>query len=402
MCYLAHPEGGGDAYMTLKRCHPGAREALAHERSIAPPHLALPRSVAQSDESLHPIHLPVWTGKKDDLGMTANRPGAGMRSTTKRSFLKALLASPLLTTASAAQANRPLRVGYIVNGPDKSIFEERFELGMRENGYVLGQNLTIDYRHQLRPDHDLRDVMQQFIAARVDAIVVATRGGVLAARAATTTIPIIFGATRDAVQEGLVQSLARPEANVTGQSFHAGELSAKRVQLMRDAFPQASKFAVIYNIYYPSQIQIDEAARAQAALGVELVFRGIAVPEGLDEAFGALKHEGVAALFVVSDVSTITSRFRIGEVALRHGMPMMMSNKRYLTGGALMSYGPDISEGFRRAARQVVRAANGTPVNHLPVENPTHFELVVDLRAARALGAEIAPAILDRADEVIE
>jgi putative ABC transport system substrate-binding protein len=273
---------------------------------------------------------------------------------------------------------------------------------MRENGYVLGQNLTIDYRHQLRPDHDLRDVMQQFIAARVDAIVVATRGGVLAARAATTTIPIIFGATRDAVQDGLVQSLARPEANVTGQSFHAGELSAKRVQLMRDAFPQASKFAVIYNIYYPSQIQIDEAARAQAALGVELVFRGIAVPEGLDEAFGALKHEGVAALFVVSDVSTITSRFRIGEVALRHGMPMMMSNKRYLTGGALMSYGPDISEGFRRAARQVVRAANGTPVNHLPVENPTHFELVVDLRAARALGAEIAPAVLDRADEVIE
>ena len=105
MCYLAHPEGGGDANMTLKRCHPGAREALAHERSIAPPHLALPRSVAQSDESLHPIHLPVWTGKKDDLGMTANRPGAGMRSTPKRSFLKALLASPLLTTASAAQAN---------------------------------------------------------------------------------------------------------------------------------------------------------------------------------------------------------------------------------------------------------------------------------------------------------
>ena len=145
--------------------------------------------------------------------MTANRPGAEIRGTPKRSFLKALLASPLLATASAAQANRPLRVGYIVNGPDKSIFEERFELGMRENGYVLGQNLTIDYRHQLRPDHDLRDVMQQFIAARVDAIVVATRGGVLAARAATTTIPIIFGATRDAVQDGLVQSLARPEAS---------------------------------------------------------------------------------------------------------------------------------------------------------------------------------------------
>jgi putative ABC transport system substrate-binding protein len=236
----------------------------------------------------------------------------------------------------------------------------------------------------------------------VYAIVASTGGGVLAARAATTTIPIIFGATRDAIQDGLVQSLARPEANVTGQSFHAGELSAKRVQLMRDAFPQANRFAAIFNIYYPSPIQIDEASRAQATLGIELVLRGIAVPEELDDAFAALAHGGVAALFVVSDVSTITNRVRLGEVALKHRMPMMLSNRRYLTGGGLMSYGPDISEGFRRAARQVVRAANGTPISHLPVENPTHFEFVIDMRAARALGIQIAPAVLDRADELIE
>ncbi|WP_372623565.1 ABC transporter substrate-binding protein [Falsiroseomonas sp.] len=314
----------------------------------------------------------------------------------------AFLASPLLHGLSAAASGRPLRVGYVVNGPERTIFEEKFELGMRENGYMVGRNLTIDYRHQLRPDHDLRDVMKSFVAARVDAIVASTRGGVLAARAATTTIPIIFGATRDAIQDGLVQSLARPEANVTGQSFHAGELSAKRVQLMRDAFPQAGRFAVIFNTYYPSQIQIDEAWRAQAALGIDLVFRGIAVPEGLDDAFAALKRDGVAATFVVSDVSTITSRVRLGEVAIRHGMPLMLSNKRYLTGGGLMSYGPDISEGFRRAARQVVRAANGTPISHLPVENPTRFEFVIDLRAARALGIEIPPSILDRADEIVE
>lgn len=126
------------------------------------------------------------------------------------------------------------------------------------------------------------------------------------------------------------------------------------------------------------------------------------MPEGLDDAFAALKDDGVAALFVVSDVSTITDRVRIGQVALKHRMPMMMSNRRYLTGGGRMSYGPDISEGFRRAARQVVRAANGTPVSHLPVENPTHFEFLIDLRAARALGVEIAPSVFDRADEVIE
>jgi len=328
-------------------------------------------------------------------------PGAA-RALARRSCVAALVMSALLGHPGAAQANRPLRIGYVVNGPEHSIFEAQFERGMRENGYILGQNLTIDYRHQRRPDHDLSDVMRHFVASRVDAIVVATRGGVLAARAATTTIPIIFGATRDAVQDGLVQSISWPEANVTGQSFHAGELSAKRVQLMRDAFPRERRFAVVFNLYYPSQIQIDEASRAQAALGIDLVFRGIAVPEGLDEAFAAVKRDGVAAIFVVSDVSTITSRFRIGETALRHRLPMMMSNRRYLTGGALMSYGPDISEGFRRAARQVVRAATGTPINHLPVENPTHFELVVDLRAARAMGVEIAGPVVDRADEVIE
>lgn len=318
----------------------------------------------------------------------------------------ALSATPLVDFSAWAQApaggSRPLRIGYVVNGPDKTIFEEKFELGMRENGYVSGQNLTIDYRHQLRPDHDLRDVMKSFVESKVDAIVASTRGGVLAAKAATTTIPIIFGATRDAVQDGLVQNVARPEGNVTGQSFHAGDLSTKRVQLMRDVFPQANKFGVVFNVYYPSQIQIDEASRTQPALGIQLVFKGIAVPEGLEDAFVALKRDGVAALFVVSDVSTISNRSRIGEVAIKHRMPMIMSNRRYLTGGGLMSYGPDISEGFRRAARQVVRAANGTPISQLPVENPTHFELVIDLRAARALEVEIEPSLLARADEVIE
>jgi putative ABC transport system substrate-binding protein len=320
----------------------------------------------------------------------------------RRTVLAGLAAMSVPAAPARAQPLRPLRVGYIVNGPERTIFEEKFELGMRENGYVLGRNLTIDYRYQLRPDHDLSEVMRELVAARVDAIVCSTRGGVLAARAATTTIPIVFGATRDAIQDGLVQSLARPEANITGQSFHAGELSAKRVQLLREAFPRERRFAVIFNVYYPSQIQIEEAARAQAALGIDLIFRGIPVPEGLEEAFAGLKRDGVAALFVVSDVSTITNRVRLGEVAMANRMPMMMSNKRYLAGGALMSYGPDISEGFRRAARQVVRAANGTPISYLPVENPIQFEFVIDLRVARALGVEITPNMLARADEVIE
>jgi putative ABC transport system substrate-binding protein len=314
-----------------------------------------------------------------------------------------LFAALLLSAGNAvADALKPLRIGYIVNGPERSVFEEQFELGLRDNGYVPGRNVVIDYRHHLRPDQELGAVMAGFVEAKVDAILVSTRNAALAAKAATSQIPIIFGATRDAVQDGLVTSLARPEANLTGQSFHAGELSAKRIQLMREAFPQARKFGVIWNVFYPSPLQIEEARRAETLLGIELVMRGVEVPSGLDDAFRQMKAEGVAAIFVVSDVTTITNRVSIGEAARKQLLPLMMSNKRYLTGNNLMSYGPDISEGFRRAARQLVRAANGTPVSELPVEQPTRFELFIDMRAARLLGVDVPVSLISRADEVIE
>jgi putative ABC transport system substrate-binding protein len=324
-------------------------------------------------------------------------------ATNRRAVLTGVAA--LLVTgrgSDAAETSRPLRIGYVVSGPARSVFEDQFELGLRDNGYAPGRNVTIDYRFQARPDLDVAGVMAEFVAARVDAIFVSNRNAALAARAATSTIPIIFGATRDAIQDGLVQSLARPEANVTGQSFHAGELSAKRVQLMRESFPSEGKFGVVYNLYYPSPTQLAEAMRARDLLGVELVPRGLRVPHEIDEAFRDMKAERVAAIFVVSDLTTITNRLHINEAAIRHNMPLMLSNKRYLTGGGLMSYGPDISEGFRRAARQLVRAANGTPIGELPVENPTRFEFYIDARAARAIGVELPLAMLARADEVIE
>lgn len=317
-------------------------------------------------------------------------------------FLMAVALVGIPAFGAMAESPRPLRIGYIVNGPERSIFEEQFELGLRDNGYIPGRNIAIDYRHHLRPDQDLKEVMASFVEAKVDAILVSTRNAALTAKASTTQIPIIFGATRDAVQDGLVTSLSRPEANLTGQSFHAGELSAKRIHLMREAFPQARKFGVIWNVFYPSPLQIEEAKRAQATLDIELVMRGVEVPAGLDDAFSQMKAEGAAAIFVVSDVTTITNRVKIGEAAMKHRMPLMMSNKRYLTGSNLMSYGPDISEGFRRAARQLVRAANGTPVADLPVEQPTRFEMIIDLRAARMLGVEPPIAVLSRADVVIE
>ena len=164
----------------------------------------------------------------------------------------------------------------------------------------------------------------------------------------------------------------------------------------------ATRFGVVYNVHYPSEIQLAEAARARDLLGIELVVRGLRIPDDVDEAFRAMKDDGVAATFIVSDLTTITNRFTLNEVAVRQKMPLMLSNKRYLTGGGLMSYGPDISEGFRRAARQLVRAANGTPISELPVEQPTRFEFLIDVRAARKIGVDVAPSIFARADEVID
>lgn len=313
-----------------------------------------------------------------------------------------ILLTCLMPFATRSETRRPLRIGYIVNGPQRTIFEEQFEQGLRENGYEPGRNAVIDYRHHLRPDQDISGQVKALVAANVDAIVVSTTTAARAAKAATTTIPIVFGATRDAVQDGLVTNLTRPEANLTGQSFHAGELSAKRVQIMREAFPHANAFGAIWNVHYPSPLQIEEARRAEAALGIRLLAFGVSVPDGVEEALRRMKSEGASAVFVVSDVSTITNRHAIGAAAEAVGMPLMMSNKRYLTGQNLMSYGPDISEGFRRAARQLVRAANGTPISDLPVEQPTRFELVIDLRAAKKLGVRLPEAIIARADEVIE
>ncbi len=304
--------------------------------------------------------------------------------------------------AARSESRRPLRIGYIVNGPQRTIFEDQFEQGLRENGYEPGRNAVIDYRHHLRPDQDISSDIKALVAANVDAILVSTTTAARAAKSATSTIPIVFGATRDAVQDGLVTNLTRPEANLTGQSFHAGELSAKRVQIMREVFPDAKVFGAIWNVHYPSPLQIEEARRAETALGIRLLAFGVSVPDGVEEALRRMKAEGASAVFVVSDVSTITNRQAIGAAAVAIGMPLMMSNKRYLTGQNLMSYGPDISEGFRRAARQLVRAANGIPVSDLPVEQPTRFELVIDLRAAKTLGVRLPEAILARADEVIE
>lgn len=319
--------------------------------------------------------------------------------------LFALAAVSVATPITLAEPLRSLRVGYVVNGPEHSVFEEQFELGLRDNGYVPGHNILIDYRYAPMSTGHLDGIMKAFVQAKMDAIFVSTRHAALTAKAATSTIPIIFGAARDAVEDGLVKSLARPEANLTGQSFHIGDLSTKRIQLLRDAFPGFGKFGVLWSARHPGwpgAFMAEDARKAEMALGIELVLKAVEAPGGLEQAISELKSEGVVASVLVADGTTVANRVAIGDLAVLHQMALMMSNRAFLAGGALMSYGPDVSKGFRRAARQLVRAANGTPVAELPVEQPTRFEFIIDFGAARQLGVDLPVSILSRADEVID
>lgn len=302
---------------------------------------------------------------------------------------------------SAALAADAVRIGYLLGGSDRSDFEDAFEAGLRDAGYEPGRSVLINYQ-SAPSDEDVDRTMRTFVADKVDAIVVyGRRGGLVAARH-TSTIPIIFTTARDAVSEGLVRSLARPGGNVTGQSVHAAELAGKRLQLLSEAFPGHRKFAVLWNGANPHAAQIEEVDKAAAALSVDVIKIGFAVPHGLDAALLSAKEAGAAAGFIISDLSTITHRAQIGEAAVRIGFPLLMSNRRYVVGGTLMSYGPDITSSFRRAAHQTILAVRSGNAGSLPVEQPTVFELVVDLRAAKMLGVSLPPSVLLGADVLIE
>lgn len=294
------------------------------------------------------------------------------------------------------------KIGYIINGPDKSDFEQGFEAGLREGGYEIGRNATILYRSQPKDPSALRSIFEDFVQQDVGVIVVGGAGAARAAQSVTTTIPIVFTTTQDAVGDGLVQSLAQPGGNMTGQSVHAPELSAKRVELLAEAVPGLDRVAVVWNKNNPRKAQLDEAVAAGRALGIGVDLFGISIPDELDDTMAKAIAAGADGMFFVSDTATVTYRNEIGEAALRHRMPTMLSNSTYLQGGGMMSYGPDIVDIYRRSALQVAKILDGARPETLPVEQPTKFVLAINLRTVRALGLELPPTLIARADEMIE
>jgi putative ABC transport system substrate-binding protein len=305
--------------------------------------------------------------------------------------------------ARAQQASKMPRIGYFMDRSGPGLFDEAFLVGLRENGYVVGQNVEVEFRWTEGKAEKLPAVAADLVSRKVDVIVTAGTQAVNVAKQATRTIPIVMTATQDAVGDGLVASLAHPGGNVTGRSVYAPELTPKRIELLKELVPGLSRVAALWNKQNAGGLgQLREAEKAAHALDVEIDSLDIHIPDGLDDAMARAAQAGAGAVLILSDSSTFSNRAQIGTSARLHRLPTIFSNKAYLEGGGLMSYGPDIVDGFRLSAIYVAKILKGAKAADLPVEQPTKFELVINLKTAKALGLTVPPMLLARADEVIE
>jgi putative ABC transport system substrate-binding protein len=316
-------------------------------------------------------------------------------------LLSGMAAWPVATRAPNAQ--RMPRIGYLMDRSGPGLFDEGFLSGLREHGYAVGRNITIEYRWTEGKTERLPVLADELVALKVDVIVPAGAQAVQVAKKATATIPIVMTSSQDAVGDGLVTSLARPGGNVTGRSVYAPELTQKRIELLKELLPGLSRVGVLWNAQNAGALgQLREAEAAGHALGVAIEPLDVRIPDGLADGMMRAAQAGAGAVLIISDSSTISNRAQIGATALRHSLPTIFANKAYLEGGGFMSYGPDIVDSFRLAAVYVDKILKGAKPADLPVEQPTKFELAINLRTAKALGLNVPPTLLSHADEVIE
>ena len=316
----------------------------------------------------------------------------------------ALLAAPL---AAAAQ-QRVRRIGVLWSStPEDPLLPRALEAlrqSLREHGWVEGQNVTFEHRWARGKPDVLPELAADLVRIEVDVILVGAGPAALAAKKATSTIPIVFMAVSDPVAAGLVASLARPSGNVTGVSFSAGpEVAGKALQLLREAAPHVSRVAVLSNPDNPSHpLLLKEAEVAARALGVGLRGFEARAADALDGAFSAMSRDRTGALFVQADGVFYAHRTRIADLAARHRLPAIYGPKEHVEAGGLMAYGPNLADNYRRGGIYVGKILGGAKPGNLPVEQPMKFELVINMKTAKALGLTIPPSLLLRADQVIE
>ena len=278
---------------------------------------------------------------------------------------------------------------------------EGLRQGLRELGYVEGQNILLEYRWAGGKPDRLPALAADLVRLNVDVIVTGGEQAILAAKEASSTIPIVMGASNDPVGAGLVAGLARPGGSVTGMTILSPELSRKRLELLKEVAPRASRVAILYNPGFPgTALDLDQTRDAARTLGLAL--RGVEVhrPADLDAAFTTAR-ERADALIPLADPFFTAHHARIVELARKHRLPGIYYWREYVAAGGLMSYGPSLRELYRRAATHVDKILKGARPGDLPVEQPTTFELVINLGTARTLGLTIPQSLVARADEVI-
>ena len=327
--------------------------------------------------------------------------------TTRRAFI-GTLAGSLLAVPLAAEAQAPAkvpRIGFLSARPptDNPYFIESFRQGLRELGYVEGQNIAIEYRFAEGRPERLLALAAELVLLKVDVIVTGGPPAPEAAKQATGTIPIVFAVAADPVAAGLVASLARPGGNVTGLASISGEVVGKELELLKDAAPKVSRVAVLQNPSNDSHPHtLREVEGAARILGLQLHIVRARTPNEIEAAFTAMRSQRAGGVLVLRDPLFLTQRTKIAALAAKSRLPAVYGFREEAEAGGLMAYGASVPLMYRRAATYVDKILKGAKPADLPVEQPTKFELVINLKTAKALGLTIPPSLLQRADEVIQ
>jgi putative ABC transport system substrate-binding protein len=305
--------------------------------------------------------------------------------------------------ARAQQATKLPTIGFLGAGTPSgwSHWVAALVQRLRELGWIEGRTVAIEYRWAAGRSERYAEIAAEFVRLKVD-VMVTSGAAVPAAKQATSVIPIVFATAANPVGTGLVASLARPGGNVTGLSGQATDLAAKRLELLREVVPGLRRLAIMANVGYPAAVlEMDEVQAVARTLGIEVATLEIRRAEDIAPAFEALKGRA-EALYVCTDPLVNTNRIRINTLAQGARLPTMYSVREYVEAGGLMSYGPNFPDQFRRAADYVDKILRGAKPGDIPVEQPTKFDLVLNLTTAKVLGLTIPESFLLRADEVIE
>jgi putative ABC transport system substrate-binding protein len=304
--------------------------------------------------------------------------------------------------AYAQQASKAARLGYLAPASNPDL-QQALLGGLRDLGYVEGQNLAIEYRFMLGQAKSYDELAAEIARLAPDSIVVVGTPPALAAKRQTTTIPIIMAPAADPLRSGLVASLSRPGGNVTGVSLYGSEIARKRMEIFKEAVVGIQRIAVLANDENPlHRFLWDDLQPIGPALGLQFRLFVVSDLDKLPAVFSAMHQDAIDAITLLTAAQFFSARRQVSSLAAKHRLPAMYESRDSVADGGLISYGANISDLTRRAAAFIIKVLNGAKPADLPIEQPTKFELIINLKTAKALGLEIPPMLLARADEVIE